>query len=122
MANMTVWFELPVKDLDRAVKFYAAVFGFEIRVQEFDGVPMGFFPMEGFENGGALVKGDDYQPSAQATTVYFNGGDDLSTPLGRVEAAGGKVTIPKTGIGEGMGYFAIFLDTEGNRVGLHSMK
>jgi uncharacterized protein len=122
MANMTVWFELPVVDLDRAIKFYSTVFGFQMRVQEFDGVPMGFFPMEGFDNGGALVKGDDYQPSSRAATVYFNGGDDLSEPLSRVEAAGGKLVVPKTDIGEGMGYFAIFLDTEGNRVGLHSMK
>jgi uncharacterized protein len=122
MANMTVWFELPTVDLDRAAVFYSAVFGFKIGIQEFDGVPMGFFPMEGFDNGGALVKGDDYKPSSTAATIYFYGGDDLSEPLGRVEAAGGKVVVPKTAIGSDMGYFAVFLDTEGNRVGLHSMK
>ena len=122
MASVAVWFELPAIDLDRAAKFYRTVLGLDVRVQDFNGSPMGFFPMEGYDNSGALVKSEDFIPSAKAATVIFNGGADLSEPLSRVEGAGGKVLVPKTNIGEGMGYYALFLDSEGNRVGLHSMK
>ena len=70
--------------------------------------------------GGAVVQGEGYAPRAEGTLVYLNGGDDLSAVLGRVEAAGGQVVMPKTSIGEN-GFAAFFQDTEGNRVGLHSM-
>ncbi len=77
--------------------------------------------MEGYANGGALVKHADYRPSATGTVVYLNAGADLALPLGRVETSGGKVITPKTKISDEAGYYALFLDTEGNRVGLHSM-
>jgi hypothetical protein len=55
------------------------------------------------------------------TTVYLDGGNDLSVPFSRVENAGGKVILPKTAIGENRGFIALFIDTEGNKVGLHSI-
>ena len=82
---------------------------------------MGFLP--GFETGevgGAIVEGEGYEPAASGSIVYLNGGDDLATPLSRVESAGGKVVVDKMDIGEN-GYIAQFMDTEGNRVALHSM-
>jgi hypothetical protein len=69
---------------------------------------------------GRLFRGESCTPSHKGTVVYLNGGEDLAVPLGRVEAAGGKVLIPKRRIGEN-GLVAFFEDTEGNRVGLHSM-
>jgi hypothetical protein len=122
MENLVVWFELPVTDMEKARKFYTDVLKLEIQVQDMGGTPYGMFPMEGYGNSGALVKQTDFKPSATATTIYFNGGQDLSDPLSRVEAAGGKILTPKTLIGGEMGYYALFLDTEGNRVGLYSMK
>jgi predicted enzyme related to lactoylglutathione lyase len=75
--------------------------------------------MENGGVGGGLVQGDGYVPTAQGINVYLNGGDDLNSVLRKVEAAGGKVVLPKTSIGEN-GFMAFFLDTEGNKVGLHS--
>lgn len=80
---------------------------------------MAMFPAEDGVSG-AVIKAEGYTPSAEGSIIYLNAGADLSDALGRVEAAGGLVVAPKTGIGEN-GYVAFFLDTEGNKVGLHSM-
>jgi uncharacterized protein len=120
--NLVVWFEIPVTDMERAKNFYSFVFHLDIQVEDMGGMPYGLFPMQGYGNSGALVKRMDFQPSAKAATIYLNGGKDLSDPLSRVEAAGGKVLVTKTMISGEMGYYALFLDSEGNRVGLHSMK
>lgn len=72
--------------------------------------------------GGAIVHGEDGEPSRVGTLVYLNGGDDLAPMLARVVKVGGSVVVPKTEIGNDFGFFAHFTDTEGNRVGLHSMK
>ncbi len=71
---------------------------------------------------GAIVHSDDCKPSDQGTVIYLNGGDDLSVTLARVVPAGGSILIPKTEIGNDFGFFAHFVDTEGNKVGIHSMK
>lgn len=70
---------------------------------------------------GGIVQGEGFNPSTNGVLIYLNGGDDLSEPLARVDAAGGKVLLPKTAIG-GNGFMAHFLDTEGNKIALHSMK
>ena len=102
----------------RGVKGY----GGEIFEMPFPGGRYGMLPSD-MQNGvgGGIVKGEGFEPSDKGTVVYLNGGDDLSTPLAKVEAAGGKVLMPKTSIGEN-GFMAHFLDTEGNHVALHSMK
>jgi predicted enzyme related to lactoylglutathione lyase len=122
MENLAVWFEIPVMDMERAKRFYSEVFKLDIHVEDMGDTPYGLFPMRSYGNSGALVKRMDFQPSAKAATIYLNGGRDLSEPLGRIETAGGKVLVPKTLISPEMGYYALFLDSEGNRVGLHSMK
>ena len=123
--NAINWFEIPVSNLERATKFYSTIFGSKFEQTESMGFRMSFFPVdgEGMAVGGCLVQGDGYVPTAQGARVYLNGGDDLNGVLRRVEAAGGKIAQSKTGIGENaeMGYMAFFLDTEGNKVGLHSM-
>ena len=70
--------------------------------------------------GGGIVQGPGFEPSDKGSLIYLNGGDDLSGPLSRVEAAGGKIVLPKTSIGPN-GFMAHFIDTEGNKVALHSM-
>jgi hypothetical protein len=120
MTDALNWFEIPVVDMDRAVAFYSEMFGVALQAAEMSpGYLMAMFPSEGGV-GGALVSGEGYVPGMTGTVVYLNGGDDLSGPLSRVEAAGGQIIVPKSDIGEN-GFFAFFIDSEGNKVGLHSM-
>ncbi len=124
MTNAVNWFEIPVSDYERAKKFYSAVIGEEIvdHHMEEKNMKYGIFPyhMESNKVGGALVQMEGMKPSMDGSTVYLNGGDDLSVPLSRIEAAGGKILMPKTDIQEN-GFIALFTDTEGNKVALHSM-
>lgn len=121
MANVISWFEIPVTDMHRAVAFYSAILDVQLEAGPAgEGYMMATFPAEN-DVSGALLSGEGYVPSTNGTTVYLNGGDDLSVVLDRMEAAGGKIIVPKTHIGEN-GFFAFFLDTEGNKVGLHSMQ
>jgi predicted enzyme related to lactoylglutathione lyase len=124
-SNVVGWFEIPVADMDRAIKFYEKVFGFTIDRHTMDSVDMGWFPWvdDGTGAGGSLVKADQdfYRPSAEGTLVYFTADSgDLSNELARVVPAGGKVLVEKRLIGEGFGYMAVVTDTEGNRIALHS--
>lgn len=121
MANALNWFEIPAADIKRAVKFYNTIFDVELTPMEgTPGFTMAMFPASPGEIGGAVLQGEGYVPSKEGTVVYLNGGEDLSVVLGRVEEAGGQVLGPKTDIGE-YGFLAFFEDTEGNKVGLHSM-
>lgn len=120
MTNALNWFEIPANDIERAKKFYNRIFEIELVPMEAgDGFPMGMFPAEDGVSG-AVIQGEGYTPSAEGSVVYLNGGDDLNTVLNKVESAGGKIAMPKTDIGEN-GFVAYFIDTEGNKVGLHSM-
>lgn len=124
MSNVINWFEIPAKNFDRACSFYEKVLDGTVQVMDNSENPMqmGFLPGTGPGTvGGAIVKGEGYEPSNTGSVVYLNGGDDLSTPLNRVEKAGGQVLMPKTAIGEN-GFVAHIMDTEGNRVALHSMQ
>ena len=121
MNNIVVWFEIPVKDLNRAVKFYSKVLGVELQPVEAGPNRMAFFPFAPGVASGALVESKETVPNEKGTFVYLNGGGDLSAPLKRVEAAGGKILQGKTSIGD-HGFIATFKDTEGNRAALHSMK
>jgi predicted enzyme related to lactoylglutathione lyase len=121
--NSLNWFEIPASDFDRAKKFYSAIFDYDMPEIMMGPNRMGFLLMEqGVGVGGAIVQGPGYVPTEQGTLVYLNGGSDLNNVLGRVEKAGGKVMLAKTLITNDLGYFAVFRDTEGNRVAVHSMK
>lgn len=119
--NMVGWFEIPVNDMDRAKAFYEAVFKIDIQVVDFGGILMGWFPDRGEVPGaqGTLIKQESYIPSQEGTLVYFIS-DNVQNELDRVEAAGGSIYQPKTQISPEHGYMGVFLDTEGNRVALHS--
>jgi predicted enzyme related to lactoylglutathione lyase len=121
MQNMINWFEIPTADISRAKKFYQTILGTEMNETEMFGTKMAFFPTDGSNVSGAIVQGEDYTPSSQGALVYLNGGSNLETSLSKVETAGGKVIVPKTQISPEMGYFAIFIDTEGNKIALHSI-
>lgn len=120
MSNAINWFELPATNFQRASKFYGEVLEAELQPIEMGGMQMAFFPHEGGGVGGSIVCGQGYKPNMEGSLVYLNGGEDLSDPLARVVNAGGEVLQAKTSIGEN-GYIAIFKDSEGNRVALHSM-
>ena len=116
------WFEIPVTNFARARAFYEAVTGRTIAPMEMGPVTMGFLSSDPDAVGGAIVHGEENcTPSKQGTIVYLDGGDDLAPMLARVEKAGGSIVVPKTVIGNDFGCFAHFVDTEGNKVGLHSM-
>lgn len=122
MANAINWFEIPVTNFERAKKFYETLFGAQIMEMPFPGGRYGFLPADMSNGvGGGIVQGEGFIPSDKGTVVYLNGGEDLSIPLAKIETAGGKIIMPKTSIGEN-GFMAHFIDTEGNRVALHSMK
>lgn len=120
MSNAINWFELPANNFERAKEFYGKVLNAELQEMEMNGTKMGFFPSDQQGVGGCITYGNGNKPNAEGSLIYLNGGDDLSAPLSRVEAAGGKVIMPKTSIGEN-GHMAMFMDTEGNRVAFHSM-
>ncbi len=121
MANALNWFEIPATDIDRAKKFYNRIFEIElIPIEASSGFPMVMFPAERGDISGAVIQGEGYKPSVEGSIVYLNCGDDLNTVLNRIEAAGGRVVMSKTDISEN-GFVAYFMDSEGNKVGLHSM-
>ncbi|GAA5221170.1 VOC family protein [Membranihabitans marinus] len=122
MKNAVNWFEIPVKDFDKAKEFYETILGKEMQVMEMAGMKSAFFAAD-LQNGigGCIVQSQGYEPSMKGSLIYLNGGEDLSGPLSKVEAAGGEVLLPKTSIGAN-GFMAHFKDCEGNKVGLHSEK
>ena len=122
MANAINWFEIPVKNFNKAKEFYETILGTEMNLMEAMGMKSAFFPAD-LETGigGCIIQGEGYEPSAKGSLVYLNGGDDLSIPLSKLEAAGGRILMPKTAIGPN-GFMAHFSDIEGNKVAFHSMK
>ena len=120
-SNQINWVEIPVNDMERAKNFYAAVFNYEFNDMNMEGIEMAIFPWTpGAPNAsGALVKGNDYQPSQGGVKIYFQC-DDLNTELNRVESNGGQIILSKTGLGD-FGHMGLIIDTEGNVIGLHSI-
>ena len=124
MTNSINWFEIPVLNFDRAKEFYSRIYDYEMTEMMMGSLRMGFLPMDPDSQGvgGAIVQGDGFVPTALGTKVYLNGGKDLLTVLNRVIVAGGEIITPKTLITEEIGYYAVFEDTEGNHISLHSME
>ena len=114
------WFELPTTDLERATAFYERILGVEMRRQACSGISMSIFPYVEGNPSGAVVSMPQMLPQDNGMLIYLSAGDDLSVALARVPDAGGSVTMPKTDLGNGIGHIALFIDCEGNRVGLYS--
>jgi predicted enzyme related to lactoylglutathione lyase len=123
--NAISWFEIPAIDLNRAQTFYETIFNIQMIPLDTQNFQMRMFPIEDMMNGigGAISKAEGfYQPSAtDGTLVYLNANPDVQNVLDKIEAAGGKIIVPKTQISPEYGYMAVFVDTEGNRVALHSV-
>ncbi len=117
--NYVSWFEIPALDFNQAVRFYNHIFGIEMEQNITDVNSMAFFPVTS-GIGGAVISGPGSIPSPIGPLIYLNGGNDLKNVLNKVEAAGGRIVMPKTLISEDEGYFAIFIDCQGNKLALHS--
>jgi hypothetical protein len=120
--NALNWFEIAVSDIARAKTFYQTVFGIEMHQEEMMGMQMAYFPSENMNGkvSGALVQSANHKPSTDGAVIYLNGNPDLANALGKIEAAGGQVIMPKTHISPEVGHMALFIDSEGNKVALHS--
>jgi len=120
--NPVGWFDLNVANLNRAKKFYETVFNVELTDAPIEWGKQSFFPFnhESPNISGALVEKSDFVPSSNNTVIYFET-KDINSEEQRIEKAGGKVVQSKMSIGE-FGFISIFIDTEGNTVGLHSRK
>jgi len=120
MKNLISIVEIPTTDFSRAITFYKSVLNVDFEEIDMDGTIMGIFLSEEEGTNVCLIKDEHIQPSADGTMVYFNTKTDLQPVLDKVEPNGGKVILSKTEISPDMGFFALFLDTEGNKIGLHS--
>lgn len=125
MQHAISWFEIGTTDLDRAAQFYETIFGVKLTPMDLPNIKMRIFPLDDSmtQVGGALVdSGGFHKPSAtDGPLVYLNGNPDVQQVLDRVEVAGGKILVPRTEISPEHGFMAVILDTEGNRIGLHSV-
>lgn len=119
MIGNAVWFEIPASNFERAVKFYEAVFQLSLKREKIGG-DLAVFPGSDSSVNGAVVSQNGYVPAANGAVVYLNTGDDMTPFLERVSANGGSIITAKTALPPGMGHYAHFGDTEGNRVGLFS--
>lgn len=123
MKSVTVgWFEIPVSNMERAIAFYEKVFDTKLSRNQIGEFDMAWFPWD--ENGGGAGGSLIYHQeicvtSADGVLVYFSS-DDVNTELKRIEDAGGQILVPKTEISPEIGFMAVFLDSEGNRIALHS--
>lgn len=121
--NAISWFEIPTKDLNRAQAFYEKIFDIKMMALDLAQIKMRMFPLEDpMGVGGALVHNDQFYKSSSSDgpLVYLNANPDVQLVLNKIEAAGGKILVPKTEISKEYGFMAMFIDTEGNRVALHS--
>lgn len=120
--NAVSWFEIPAKDLQRAKRFYEAIFDTKLQDLKLDNnLKMSLFPTEAGGIGGSVIEHKDfYQPGYQGPLVYLNANPDLQKVLDRVNKNGGKTLVAKTQITPEFGYMAVFEDCEGNRIALHS--
>lgn len=120
MNNLISIVEIPTADFPRAVKFYQTILGVTIEEMEMGDVTMGVLPNDEGTVNVVLAKGNDYKPTTDGAVLYLNAGKDLQPTLDKVSQNGGQVIVPKTEISPEMGFFALFIDTEGNKLGLHS--
>jgi predicted enzyme related to lactoylglutathione lyase len=125
MKNAISWFEIPTQDIGRAQKFYEAIFGITMMPMDMPNIKMRMFPLDDMmtDVGGAIVdSGGFHKPSAtDGPLIYLQANPDVQIILDRVVAAGGSIMVPKTEISPEYGFMAVIIDTEGNRIGLHSV-
>ena len=119
MANQVVWVDVPVTDLKRATAFYSAVLGAPLETQEFGGMAFALFPTRGEDVGGCIFERAGESPSETGPLIYFNADQRLDEAIAAVEPHGGRIIKSRHPIGP-HGHRAIVVDSEGNRIALHS--
>ena len=122
MKHLLNWIEIPVTEMERAKKFYSTILETAFQDMAIGDITYAIFASEDQHNAGALAQGPYYKPSTDGVLIYFNGGDDLDFILSKVNGAGGNVILSKTFLADVAGYMGMFIDTEGNRIGIQSMK
>ncbi|MFZ4715438.1 MAG: VOC family protein [Bacteriovoracaceae bacterium] len=122
MQNIGTYFEIPVNDLERAIKFYSYVFDCDFSKDVIHGNEMAFFAFDDKGPGitGALVKGEIYKPSISGTLIYLST-SNIEEALRKAKEKGGEVLFPKTDV-PNYGSVAEFKDSEGNRTALFQKK
>ena len=120
--NSLNWFDIPVSDMGRAKHFYQVLFSMHMHDGNMPGSEMALFPYEpgSGKASGALVKSDFHTPNAEGVVIYLNANPNMDPVLEKIEPMGGKIVMGKTEISPEIGFMAFFIDTEGNRIGLHS--
>jgi predicted enzyme related to lactoylglutathione lyase len=123
VTNTVVWFDMPVQDLDRAIRFYSAVLAAPIQKQQYSGMAFAVLPHSEGAVSGCLTtncQDDDNKPSSHGPLLYLNCQGRLDEAIAAVATGGGKMLQPRHPIGP-YGFRAVVLDSEGNRIALHSM-
>lgn len=116
MKKIIAWVEIPAVQMERAVTFYNALLGLKLEILDFGEEKMACFP----NDEGAISVSPGFKPSKDGVLVSFDMGSKLEQAIGTVTSMGGVIVRPKTKIeAEGRGFFAVFVDTEGNKVGLY---
>ena len=118
MKSVINWFEIPVADMDRAIKFYEPVMQVTLKREKMDVAELAIFPHEDPATGGALAKFEGVTPSQQGAIIYLHT-DNLAATLDRVNSAGGSCAFGPLELADDIGTIALFIDSEGNRIGLH---
>jgi predicted enzyme related to lactoylglutathione lyase len=124
MRNAISWFEIPSGDLSRAQKFYETIFSITLTSLDLPNIKMRMFPVDDpMGVGGSIVFSNGFHKpsSTEGPLIYLNANPDVQLVLDKVEHAGGKIIVPKTEISPDFGHMAVILDTEGNRIALHSI-
>ena len=116
--DFATWFEIPVWDIHRAATFYNTIYNMEMDHGQNGEFSMAYFPAD-TGVGGALIMGPGCVPSSTGILIYLNASNDMDNILARIDLAGGRIIMPKTLISEVAGHFALFIDSEGNRLALH---
>lgn len=119
MKDFITWFEIPVLNMERATNFYNHIYGIKMETTEMNDYEMAVFPVT-TGIGGALVLGSGCVPSETGSLIYLNGGKNLQPILDKVEEKGGRIIMPKTKISDEAGHFALFIDSEGNKLAINS--
>ncbi|TGL04068.1 VOC family protein [Leptospira bouyouniensis] len=120
MDRLINWIEISVSDFQRAINFYETILNVNLQKMEMGNAKYALFPTKDNHNSGALVQSENHTPASKGTIPYLDGGIDLDIILRKVIDAGGEVLMPKTYFGEEAGYTGLFLDSEGNRIGLQN--
>lgn len=120
--NSINWFEIPTADLERAKKFYETIFSIEMGTMEVADQKMYTFPNDPASGkiSGAILEDANAISKMDGVTLYLNANPSIDKVIERIEAAGGKILLPKTQISPEIGYFCFFNDSEGNRMALHA--